>query len=150
MALFLSTHVNKVDVKGRVSVPASFRAALADQSYQGIVVFSSNRFQCLEGFAWSYMDEIGSRLDKFDLFSGDQEDLATSIFGDCYQLPFDGEGRVVLPVGLMEFSRITEQAAFVGLGRKFQIWDPKVYEKRRDEARANVQKKNLTIPGGSA
>jgi MraZ protein len=146
MALFLSTYVNKVDKKGRVSVPASFRAAIQGQPFNGIVVFCSNRFPCLEGFSWSTMDEIGDRLDEFDLFSGAQEDLAMSIFGDCHQLAFDGEGRIVIPESLMKFSGMDYQAAFVGLGRKFQIWEPKAYEQRRGEARSNVQDNKLTIP----
>ena len=97
MALFLSTYVNKVDKKGRVSVPAQFRAALASETYQGIVVFRCNQHTGLEGFSWSFMEEVGQRLDNFDLFSNSQDDLATAIFGDSVQLPFDGDGRVVLP-----------------------------------------------------
>jgi MraZ protein len=152
MALFLSTFVNKIDRKGRVSVPASFRSALAGQSFQGVVLFRSSMHECLEGFGMDLMEEMSSRLDAFALFSADQDDLATTIFGDATQLPMDSDGRIVLPPSLISFSQLNEQAAFVGMGRKFQIWNPVLFEQRRAEARAQVKSNNLTLPksGGAA
>lgn len=146
MALFLSTHVNKIDKKGRVSVPASFRAELSEESYKGVVLFRSNTHQCLEGFAWSYMQEIGKRLDNFALFSSEQDDLATSIFGTAVQLPMDGDGRIILPADLIGFGGLEDKASFVGMGAKFQIWSPENFETRREIARQAVQTKGLTIP----
>ena len=145
MPLFLSTYVNKIDKKGRVSVPAQFRAEIGGQDFQGVVLFRSSAHQCLEGFAWSTMQEIGERLGEFDLFSPQQDDLATSIFAEAQQLPLDGDGRIILPAPLMEFSGLSGQACFVGLGKKFHIWNPEQYEKRKETARANVQSKNLSI-----
>ena len=148
MALFLSTYVNKVDRKGRVSVPAPFRAALAGQDFQGVVLFRSYTHLCLEGFGMNTMEELSSRLDHFDLFSAEQDDMATTIFGEAVQLPFDGDGRVVLPAELMEAARITEAAAFVGMGRKFQIWSPEGFEARRVEAREEIGATGMTLPKG--
>ena len=146
MALFLSTYVNRIDKKGRVSVPSQFRAALYDQAFQGVILFRSSQHECLEGFDWAYMDGLSERLDDFDLFSDAQDDLATSIFAESHQATFDGEGRILLPVDLMEHARIIDRAAFVGLGRKFQIWSPEALESRREEARYNVREKGLTVP----
>ncbi len=148
MTLFLSTHENKIDKKGRVSIPAPFRAELSPESFQGVVLFRSNTYACLEGVAWSYMQEIGNRLDDFDLFSAEQDDLATSIFGTAVQLSMDGDGRVVMPQDLIGFANLSERASFVGMGAKFQIWNPSDFEARRDEARHAVQSKKLTIPKG--
>ncbi len=79
MPLFLSTYANKVDKKGRISVPAPFRATLADQSFQGVVLFKATGHACLEGFDFGTMAELSERLDHFDLFSNQQDDLATAI-----------------------------------------------------------------------
>lgn len=146
MALFLSTYTNKVDKKGRVSMPAPFRAALADQLHNGVVVFVSHQYSCLEGFDFAKMDEIGERMDHFDLFSDEQDDLATTIFGESVQLFFDSEGRVTLPEEFMRASGIDERATFVGLGRKFQIWSPELFERRKAQARGAVQDRKLTLP----
>lgn len=146
MALFLSTYTNKVDKKGRVSVPASFRAALSDQIQNGIVLFVSHQHDCLEGFDFAKMDEIGTRMDHYDLFSDEQDDLATTIFGESVQLFFDGDGRVILPDHLIKAANIDGQATFVGLGRKFQIWNPNAFDARKAQAREKVQNAKLTIP----
>jgi MraZ protein len=150
MALFLSTYINKVDRKGRVSVPAAFRGALGDAAAGGVVLFRSHAHECLEGVGLSFMQEISARLDRFDLFSADQDDLALSVFGDSVQLALDSDGRMILPEALLEFAKLDGDAAFVGLGRKFQIWNPVTLAARKDKARAAVADKGLTIPQGGA
>lgn len=150
MALFLSTFTNKIDKKGRVSVPAPFRTALGEQLSQGVVVFSSHQHPCLEGFDWAKMDEISDRMDHYDLFSDEQDDLATTIFGQSVQLFLDSDGRVVLPAHLIEAASLDGQATFVGLGRKFQIWNSELFDRRQAQARGAVQDKKLTIPQQSS
>ena len=150
MSLFLSTYVNKIDKKSRVSVPASFRSALTDQNFQGIVVFPSSTHGALEGFSMARMEELSQRLDNFDLFSETQDDLAASIFSNAVPLSFDENGRVMLPKSLADHAGITDQALFVGMGVKFQIWNPEAFEKRRLDAMENVRQNKLTVPKGSA
>lgn len=146
MPLFLSTYVNKMDKKGRVSVPAPFRSALASQNFQGVVLFRATGHDCLEGFDFASMTELSERLDHFDLFSNAQDDLATAIFAEAVQCPFDSEGRISIPSHLIDHATIDEGVTFVGLGRKFQIWSSDKFEKRREAARINVAKDKLTLP----
>lgn len=151
MTLFLSTYINKVDRKGRVSVPAAFRSALiGSDGAAGLVLVRSNGYECLEGFGLSFMQDISARLDNFDLFSAEQDDLALSVFGDSVQLSLDGDGRVILPEMLIDYAGIDGEAAFVGLGRKFQIWNPASLAARKDAARLAVKDNGLTIPKGGA
>jgi MraZ protein len=149
MPLFLSTYVNRMDKKGRVSVPAPFRAALAGQNFQGVVLFRAANHACVEGFDYQSMAELSERLEHFDLFSAEQDDLATTIFAEAVQCPFDGEGRISIPVPLLSHARIGESLTFVGMGRKFQIWDSETFEKRRDAARMRVSAEKLTLPGAA-
>lgn len=146
MALFLSTHTNKVDAKGRVSVPAGFRATLSAQDFQGVVLIPSNKFAALEGFSMGMMQEISSRLDRFDLFSDTQDDLAAAIFASATPLAFDDTGRIGIPKELLIHAGITKNAVFVGLGNKFQIWEPDAFAARRQNAMKQVQSNGLTIP----
>src|SRR5215469_2129742 len=86
--MFLSTYVNKVDRKGRVSVPATFRTALEGQRLHGIVVFPSPRQSALEANSSAYMDELLDRLDTLDKFS-DEHDNLQMLFSLSRELPFD-------------------------------------------------------------
>ena len=145
MALFLSTFVNKVDKKGRVSVPAPFRTALAGQTFAGIIAFRSFKLPAIEGSGIDRMEEMSARIDALDEFSEDRDALS-SIFADAQQLAFDGEGRIVLPEALCAHAGINENAAFVGLGRTFQIWEPQRFEQHRDDLRERARRQGTTLP----
>jgi MraZ protein len=145
LALFSSTFFNKVDRKGRVSVPAAFRAALNGQSFAGIVAFPSPKLPALDAGGYDRIEEIAKSLDGLPEFSDEHEALR-SVLGDAEQLPFDGEGRVVLSQVLIEHAGIVEQVAFVGAGRSFQIWEPTRYQQHREEMRERVRQRGFTLP----
>ena len=145
MALFASTFVNKIDRKGRVSVPASFRAALMGQPYAGIVAFRSLKFQALDAGGFDRLEEISQGLDGLPELS-DERDALASMLSDAQQLPFDSEGRVILPQPLLAYAGIGDTAAFVGIGRSFQIWEPQCYQSHQEEMRERVRQRGFTLP----
>ncbi|MGB8273818.1 MAG: division/cell wall cluster transcriptional repressor MraZ [Alphaproteobacteria bacterium] len=145
MALFLSTYINKVDKKGRVSVPASFRSALAGQSFAGIVAFRSYKYPALDAFGADRMEQLSASVDELALFSEQQDDLAATLFADAHQIPFDTDGRVVLPEPLVRHAGITDRAAFVGRGPSFQIWEPEAFHKFQAGARQRVGSAGVTL-----
>ena len=128
MPIFTSTYTNKVDKKGRVSVPAPFRATLNAGQDGSIVLFPSLIRTALEGFDVSFLETISSRVDNFSLFTERKADPASQILAKCITLAFDGEGRVVLPQALLDYAGITDKVIFVGQGSTFQIWNPEHYE----------------------
>ena len=147
MGLFLSTTINRLDKKGRVSIPAGFRTALSTEQFQGVVLFQSYTHTCIEGVAMSALEDINARIDnKFDLFSETHDDIATVIFGDSIPCGFDADGRITMPKTLADFAQIADQVAFIGLGQKFQIWAPENLEKRKIEARTSSQLNKITLP----
>ncbi len=124
MKLFLSRHLNKVDQKGRVSVPSQFRAVMSSEDFQGIVVYKSLINDCIEGCAMSRLETIGAGIDQLDPFSLERDAFATTVLGSSIQLPFDGEGRVVLPKDLASDFDISGSLMFVGKGQTFEMWQP--------------------------
>ena len=146
MGLFLSTFVNKVDRKGRVSVPASFRATLAQQPFQGVIAYRSFTASCIEGCGMDFMERLSDSAQNFDAFSAEQEDISALIFADARQLSWDPEGRILLPEDLIDHAGIAETAAFVGKGQTFQIWHPESYKAMESEIRARALKTRPTLP----
>ncbi|MBI1776966.1 MAG: division/cell wall cluster transcriptional repressor MraZ [Proteobacteria bacterium] len=147
MGLFLSKFVNKLDKKGRVSVPASFRAALEESGFPGIVVFPSYKFSVIEACGMDRMERIAKSLDRLDLFSDEQDDLATTVLADAQQLAFDPEGRITLPQDLAAHAVIADTAMFVGKGATFQIWAPETFKVQQAHAleRARRQRPTLSL-----
>jgi MraZ protein len=146
MGLFLSTTINRIDAKGRVSIPGPFRSALADHVFAGVVLMKSPLHTCLEGFSAAMMDDIAARLNEIPMFSPDQDDMAAATLAECVKIGFDSEGRIVLPDDLAAYANLKDEIAFVGLGNKFQMWEPGAWSKRRDAAQKSVRAKGLTLP----
>ena len=155
MTLLVGRHLNKVDKKGRVSVPKQFRDALVagtgGSGLVGIYVFPFFKYPALEGAGEAFMKRISQSLDdNLDLFSDDQEDLASITLESAHQLSFDPEGRVILPNELCTHAEITDEALFVGRGSRFQIWSPALYEKHRGQAFVRAREKGTTLNLGPA
>jgi len=134
---FTANYANRVDKKGRVSVPARYRALLAESAFPGIVVYESFKLPCLEGSSREFMDDLSDQLaEEFGAFEDEKEALAATMLGAAFDLPFDAEGRVLLPQTLMDYAGIADTAVFVGVGEKFLIWEPSAWEAYREEQRS--------------
>jgi len=144
MALFLGSYANKVDRKGRVSVPAQFRAALAGQVFNGIVAFPSFKEPMIEAFSEGDMARLAESLEQLDQFSEEREDMAL-IFAESLQLGFDGEGRVMLPQAFADHAGIADTALFVSAVDHFQIWSPDTYARKKANARERLQARSATL-----
>ncbi len=149
MSLFLSTFVNKVDKKGRVSVPAPFRTLLSRSETRGFVAFRSLVNTAIEGFASEKMEDLATRVDAFQLFSEEQTDLTASIFADAHVLTFDSEGRVMLTEALRNHAEIDAEVAFVGRGPTFQMWNPKLFDTYQQQARERLKVSRPTLSPSS-
>lgn len=150
--MFLSTFENRIDKKGRVSVPAPFRAVLKTEENQGFAAFRSLSQACVEGFSMQQMMQFSSHINSFQLFAQDQDDLTASVFADAEALLFDSEGRVMLSEAMIHHAQLEDKVCFVGRGPTFQLWHPahfKTYQeaaRRRLKARAPI----LSLDGTKA
>lgn len=145
MALFLSTYANKIDKKGRVSVPAPFRTVLANQHFNGIVAYASFVNECIEACGMDRIEQLSHSIDVLDPYSEEHNAFATTILGGCVQLAFDSEGRVLLPEHLMKEAGIDEKAVFVGKGATFEIWAPDAFEKYAEKARELAKEQRASL-----
>ena len=128
--LILGTHVNKIDKKGRVSVPAQVRAALTESGASSVVLFPSITAPAVEGWPHQRMEQLVDSIDSDNPLTERHADFSTSLMSRAHQLQFDPEGRVLLPSDLLAHAGLADLACFVGHGRTFQIWNPGAFEQR--------------------
>ena len=145
MDLFVSQFINKIDKKGRVSLPSAFRNVLPKKSKNEIILFKSLKFKSIEGCSSERINKISNRIEELDIFSDDQDDFATSIFSEIIPTNIDKEGRFLLPDYLKEHSNISSEVTFVGQGHYFQIWEPKAAIERQKKSRARLIKKKKSL-----
>ena len=143
--MFLSTYENKLDKKGRVSVPAPFRSYLSNLGYNGIVCFPSFNHLSIEAWPQDRIEKISNTIDSLDPFEEKKDYFATSILSESINLQFDSEGRIALTKKLLKHSKIKNSILFVGQGKTFQIWEPTSFEKFRVNARkkSNINRNSL-------
>lgn len=146
MTQFLGTHTTKLDSKGRVSVPATFRAALRSLRDHdngalevGMVLRPSHQHACIDAWPEKAFHALAAQLDRFNEISEMHEDWATTLFADAYPLESDREGRIIVPDELLAHANITGPVAFMGIGNRFQIWEPTAAAERRGVARARTK-----------
>ena len=137
---FVGKFLNKIDKKGRVSVPAFWRPKLLGKEFSGIVVQNADAYHAIDGYSQNYLERYQEWLDSKDPLLETNEFEATLIFGSS-MLPFDQEGRVLLPEHLRKSASLNTEALFVGMGRKFRIWEPKAFNSYESKAREYMKKR---------
>ena len=133
--MFLSSFVNKIDKKGRVSVPATFRSHLNSLGYNGFISYPSFNHVALEACSQDRIEKLSNTIDSLNPFEEKRDYFATSVLSESENLQFDTEGRVSISQKLLRHARIKNNILFVGLGKTFQIWEPRNFDKFKTFAR---------------
>ena len=133
--MFLSNYENKLDKKGRVSVPASFRSHLSSLGYNGFIAYPSFSNPALEGCSQDRIEKLSNAIDSLNPFEEKRDYFATSVLSESVSLQFDSEGRVLLSEKLLNHANIKDNILFIGLGKTFQIWNSKNFNKFKTIAR---------------
>ncbi len=143
--MFLSTYENKLDKKGRVSVPAAFRSYLSNIGYNGVICYPSFNHQCIEAWPQDRIETIYNTIDSLNPFEDTKDYFATSILSQSVNLQFDNEGRILLLSKLLKHAKIKNSMLFVGQGKTFQIWEPTAFEKFKLTAKnkSNIHRASL-------
>ncbi len=147
----MSKYTNKVDQKGRVSVPAQFRAALPSGFQRSIAMYQAVNHNAIECCDLLHIEKFNDGLAGFDPLSDEHDEFSLVFMSGIVELSFDGNGRIILPQDLMEFAGITDYATFAGKGKTFQIWEPNAFERELENARKKVKEKRalLRFRGGN-
>ncbi len=150
--LFLSTFTNRLDAKGRVSIPASFRAVLTRDGFEGLFVHPSVDAEAVDCGGHALLREIDALLNTFPPYSEERDTLAVALQGMSELLKIDPEGRVILSESCKARAGIVEEATFVGMGHKSQIWEPERFRVHREKATSHVRelRQSFSAQGGGA
>jgi MraZ protein len=139
MHRFVSTYFQRLDTKGRVSVPASFRAVLVRDGFEGLYCYPALDRPALDAGGNGLLAEIETLIAGFPPYSEQREQFSLALYGTSETLKVDGEGRVVLSDALKAHAGIGSAVMFVGLGHKFRIWEPGRFRAELTEATEKVR-----------
>jgi MraZ protein len=140
MVRFVSNYMMKVDAKGRVSIPAPFRALLEEDGHAGLYCLPALDRPAIEAGGLGLRAEITRWISGFPAFSREAEDLSFFLETQGLILTIDPEGRIALPDELKAHAGLADRVVFAGQGHKFQIWSPDAYQARLTEATEHVRR----------
>jgi len=126
-------------------VPASFRSYLNNMGYAGVICYPSFNNSSIEGCTQNRIEKISESIDSLNPFEEKRDIFATSVLSESMNLQFDSEGRISIPEKLLNHAKIKSTMLFVGQGKTFQIWEPKLFEKFKTQAKkkANLNRASL-------
>ncbi len=139
MDRFLSNTINGIDKKGRISIPAPFRSLLSRHGDQSLFTLLAVDQPAIDAGGRALLDGHEGRIADMDPLSQEYELWSFHLHGDSQELRIDGDGRVVLSEDMRVHTGITNQAAFVGRGHFFQIWQPERFRDYQARAREQVR-----------
>lgn len=143
---FVNNYTNKLDAKGRVSIPAPYRTVLARDGFEGLYCFPSPHDAAVDAGGNALLNQISAKLDGLDPMSEEYDMVSTVLFGDSETLKVDSEGRIMISEKIRAATGISNTVTFVGMRFKFRIWEPERYAAYREEA----SKRTFAALGGSA
>ena len=150
MSPFLGQHQNRLDAKGRVSVPAAFRASLREISgVPAMILRPSTAYACIEAWPAKRFNELEKSLEGLDVLSEEYEDRATALYAQAYPVEVDKDGRILLPEKLIAHANLADSVVFMGRGAIFTIWEPVAAEARALEAQQRTRLRSRG-PGAAA
>ena len=124
--MFLSSYENKIDKKGRVSVPATFRSHLNSMGYNGFITYPSFNHPALEACSQDRIEKLSSTMNSLNPFEEKRDYFATSVLSESENLQFDTEGRVSISEKLLIHAKVKNNVLFVGLGKTFRYGSLKI------------------------
>ena len=147
---FIGTVQGTLDAKGRVCIPAPYRQILAAQNTAGCYVCPSFVEPALEAFGEDVLQSFHQRLSQLDpFFSATHDDQAYAVMASSQLLVLDEQGRVRLPDAIIAHAGLKDRVTFVGMGVKFQIWEPAAFAAKHSTLISNARGLRVNASGGA-
>jgi MraZ protein len=146
MTQFLGTFTGRLDGKGRASIPALFRHELRQAGdTAALILRPSHKYDCIEGWTRNAFDQLAGPMQRLDLFSDEEDDMAYALYADALPCEPDKEGRFVLPEALARHANLTDALTFVGLRNRFEIWEPEAFRRHHADKIARARSRGLGL-----
>ena len=126
-------------------MPATFRSYLNSTGYNGFIAYPSFNHSALEACSQDRIEKLSNTIDSLNPFEEKRDYFATSVLSESENLQFDTEGRISISEKLLNHAKIKNSILFVGLGKTFQIWEPRNFSKFRDFARKKAFKNRSNL-----
>lgn len=145
MNRFLSHATNRIDAKGRVSVPASFRQVLSARGTEELYCFQDFVFPAISVGGPELLERFERQIGLIDPFSAEANRMSLLVHGGGVFMRLDREGRLMVTDFIRSHTGISDEVTFVGRADHFQVWQPQAYEDVQAAARSELRQGGLGL-----
>ena len=135
MSRFLSNATNRIDAKGRVSVPAGFRSVLGERGIQELYCLQDFIYPAISVGGPDLLDRYEKQIASVDPFSPEANRMSLLVHGGGVFMRLDAEGRLMVTDFIRDFTGISSEVTFVGRSDHFQLWRPQAFHEAQAAAR---------------
>ena len=139
MTFFTSEYEGKLDVKGRLILPARIKAQLPEGGSNELVIRKGFE-QCLIIYPMVEFKKVFSKISGLSEFNEEYRKLQRNFFSGAATVELDNNGRFVVPKNMLTYSNIDKDVILVGMGNKVEVWNPTVFEKHRIQDQSELSK----------
>lgn len=143
MNRFLSNATNRIDAKGRVSVPAAFRSVLAQRDIQELYCIQDFVFPAITIGGPDLLERYERQISAGDPFAIDGSEMSLLVHGGGVFMKLDAEGRLMVTDFIRDFTGISTEVCFVGRSDHFQLWQPQAFHEAQAAAREGRRLRGL-------
>ena len=134
---FLGRHDHTIDKKGRLSVPAAYRAEISRRSEMTSILTSyDNHLALYPREYWRENIEVG--LAKISEWDKEGQAFRRLVVGGATECPIDSQGRILIPTNLRRHAELQSKVTLVGVLDFIEIWDTELWELDNDDTRARL------------
>tara|TARA_B100001540_G_C15689162_1_gene588454 strand:- start:454 stop:921 length:468 start_codon:yes stop_codon:yes gene_type:complete len=139
-----------LDVKGRISLPARYRADLKLKNLSKVIITKDPQYPSLKLYPEDEWEHISDKLQSLQGLDPIVRNIQWTILGNAYETEIDVNGRMLIrvPSDLQEYAEITgqKQIALVGMGKKFEIWNINSWEMRQTGGSLSTEILDVVLP----
>ena len=148
MNYLIGTYECKIDVKGRLLIPSAFKKQLAPVIPNGFVLKRAVFQNCLELYPLAQWEELIKKVNSLNRFKKKNNDFIRRFTAGVKFIELDGNGRLLIPKDLIEFSNINRDVTLSTSVNIIEIWDKSSYEKAIADSRDNFAQLAEEVMGG--
>ena len=148
MNYLIGTYECKIDVKGRLLIPSAFKKQLAPVIPKGFVLKRAAFQNCLELYPLAQWEELIKKVNSLNRFKKKNNDFIRRFTAGVKFIELDGNGRLLIPKDLIEFSNIKREVTLSTSVNIIEIWDKSSYEKAIADSRDDFAQLAEEVMGG--
>ena len=131
--MLMGEYSHSMDAKGRVSLPADFRAVLGDS-----FVITKGLDNCLFVYGPDEWQRLSEKLAKLPLSKPEARSFVRFFFAGARETECVKQGRFLVPANLRAYAKLEKEAVLIGVSNRVEIWSKTEWEQYSDAVTPSV------------